>query len=215
MFSRTLSYDQSNSYHDKTSNFSLSPPQNWIILNVPPSMQSKALAIFSNHNHTGLATMAIFFKPISQQVVSALQTFSDREILSEISNELSYNGTDSKTRVLQLGLQRYQDGLLIKAVSITLYQNDSSNIQNENLIFYLNDGRQYTLLLTSKPQDFGQDQKFFESSADTLYVAPNDNFTQTQVSKVGPTVPEFPFAIPIMLISISSMMVFYRMKFRK
>jgi hypothetical protein len=203
MFSKTLMYDQSNTFHDKTKNFSLSPPQNWTLLNVPTSIPSKALVIFSNHNHTGLATLAIFYKPISQQVVSVLGTFSDRDILSEISNELSYNGTDSQTKVLQLGLQRYQDGIIIKAVSLSQYPNDTTNIQNEHLIFFLNDGREYTLLLTSKPQDFNQDQNYFETSADTFYVAPNENSTQIGTSKVGPPVPEFgPLAGMIIATSI-------------
>ena len=189
MFSKTLTFDQSNTYHDKTKNFSLSPPQNWTILNVPSSIPSKALVIFSNDNHTGLATLAIFYKPISQQVISVLGTFSDRDILSEISNELTYSGTDSQTKVLQSGLQRYQDGMVIKAVSLTQYPNDTTSIQNEHLIFFLNDGREYTLLLTSKPQDFNQDQNYFETSADTFYVGPNENLTQTK--PIGPPVPEF------------------------
>lgn len=191
MFSKTFRYDQSNTYHDKTKNFSFSPPQNWTILNVPTSIPSKALVIFSNHNHTGLTTLAIFYKPISQQVVSVLRTFSDSNILSEISHELSYSGTDSQTKVLQSGLQRYQDGIIIKAVSLTQYPNDTTNIQNEHLIFFLNDGREYTLLLTSKPQDFNQDQNYFETSIDTFYVAPNENLTQTETSKVDLPVPEF------------------------
>ncbi|HEV2192587.1 MAG TPA: hypothetical protein VGR54_03090 [Nitrosopumilaceae archaeon] len=208
MFSKTLRYDQSNTFHDKTKNFSFSPPQNWIILNVPTSIPSKALVVFSNDNHTGLATLAIFYKPISQQVVSVLGTFSDSDILSEISNELSYNGADSKTKVLQSGLQRYQDGIVIKAVSLSQYPNDTTNIQNEHLIFFLNDGREYTLLLTSKPHDFNQDQKYFEMSADTFYVAPNENSTQTKTSKIGPPIPEFgPFTGMIIVTSIIGVVI--------
>jgi hypothetical protein len=202
MFSKTIMYDQSNTFHDKTEGFSFSPPQNWTILNVPASIQSKAIVMFSNNNHTGLATLAIFYKPISQQVISVLGTFSDRQILSEISNELSYNGTDSQTKVLQVGLERYQDGSIIKAVSLTQYPNDTNSIQNEHLIFFLNDGREYTLLFTDKPQDFNQDQNYFETAADTFYVAPNENSTQIGTSKVPP-VPEFgPLAGMIIATSI-------------
>lgn len=203
MFSKTLGYDQSNTFHDNTNSFSFTPPRNWTILNVPASIPSKAIVIFSNANHTGLATLAIFYKPISQQVVSVLGTFSDRDILSEISNELSYSGTDSQTKVLQSGLQRYQDGIIIKAVSLTQYPNDTTNIQNEHLIFFLNDGREYTLLLTSKPQNFNQDQNYFETSADTFYVVPNENSTQIKTSKIGPPVPEFgPLTGMIVAVSI-------------
>ena len=206
MFSKTLIYDQSNTYHDKTMNFSFTPPQNWNILNVPASIPNKALVIFSNENHTGLATLAIFYKPISQQVVTVLGTFSDRDILSEIANELSYSGTDSQTKVLQSGLQRYQDGMVIKAVSLTQYPNDTANIQNEHLIFFLNDGREYTLLLTSNPQDFNQIQYYFETSADTFYVGPNEK--STQIGPIGPSVPEFgPLTVMIIAISIIGVVI--------
>jgi hypothetical protein len=209
MFAKGLIYDQTNTFHDQSKNFSFSPPQNWIILNnIPASLQSKAIAIFSNNNHTGLATLEIFYKPISQQLVSVLRTLSDREILSEISNELSYKGTDSQTTVLQLGLQRYQDGNIVKTVTLTQYPNDTINIQNEQLIFFLNDDREYTLLLTSNPQDFNLDQKYFESSANTFYVSSNENPVNHKMPIIGPPVSEFgPLAGMIIAISIIGVVI--------
>ena len=214
MFPSILNYDQSNTYHDQTKNFSFSPPQNWVILkNIPTSMQNNALVTFSNNNHTGLATLEIFYKPISEQVISALDINSDRDILSAISRELSYNGTDSQTVVLQSGLERYQDGTVIKAISLTRYPNDTTMIQNEHLIFFLNDGREFTLLLASKPQDFHQNQIYFETSANTFYVAPIGK-SQTQ-TPIGPPVPEFgPLAQIVVVISLVGVVIISKFRFR-
>ena len=93
-------------------------------------------------------------------------------------------------------------------MTLTQYPNDTINIQNEQLIFFLNDGREYTLRLTSNPQDFNQDQKYFEKSADTFYVAPNENSTHHETPIIGPPVPEFgPFAGMIIVTSIIGVVI--------
>lgn len=212
MFSSTVGNSKSNTYQDITKHFSISPPQSWTILkNIPTSMQSNALVTFTNNNNTGLATFSIYYKPISQQVIDVLNTVSDRDIFYDISKELSYNGTDSQTYVSQVGIQRYSDGAVIKAISLTRYTNDTTMIQNEHLIFFLNDDREYTLLLASNPQDFNQNQISFETAADTFYVAPKDNSTQSQSSNIIPPVPEFgSLTGMIIVISIIGVMIISR-----
>ena len=214
LFSNTVEHAKSNTYQDETRYFSISPPQNWSILkNIPASIPNNALVTFSNNNHTGLATLQIYYKSIPKQVISVLDTYSDNDILSEISQELSYNGTDSQTNVLQEGISRYKDGTLVKAVSVTEYQNDPNTIQNEHLIFFLNDGREYTLVLTSKLQDFHQNQIYFETSANTFYVASMENSTQTY-NLSPPPVPEFgSLAGMIIVISIIGVVIISRSRF--
>lgn len=60
----------------------------------------------------------------------------------------------------------------------------------------------------------GPDYITFDNN-DNLWVSENGNNRILEFSAKVTDVPEFPFAIPVLLVSITSLIVFYRMKFRK
>jgi len=52
------------------------------------------------------------------------------------------------------------------------------------------------------------------SNGNTIHHNGNKAYPNVNMSKVGSAVPEFPFVIPVLLISITSLIIFYRIKFR-
>ena len=170
IFSQAQNYAESNSYKDPTHNFSVQPPLNWIVLsNIPPNVSKNAVVIFSNNYHSKLATLAIFYRYISPNFTNTINKYSDDDILSQISQEMSVKEADSQTIVLKGVVDRYYDGIRVATVSGTQY-NDNSTSVSENVIYFLNSGGQYTLVLTTDPDYYDMNSKLFEDSVNSFLV---------------------------------------------
>ncbi len=184
LFSNALKQSSANSYNDVANNFSIEPPMNWIVLNnVPSEISKNALVVFSNNNKNNLATFAIFHRTISSDIINAINKYSDNDVLYSISKELSVNETDSKTIVLKGAIDRYEDGIRIAMITTTIYKTDNSTSGSESIIYFLNTGNQYTLVLTSNPDAFEENSKLFETSANSFTV------NQTSLKNEYPSIP--------------------------
>ena len=178
MFSHAQNYAASNSYKDPTHNFSLQPPLNWIVLNnIPPSVSKNAVVIFSNNDHSKLATLGIFYRSISPNFTSIINKYSDNDILVQISQEMAGKEANSQTIVLKGVVDRYNDGIRVAIVSGTQY-NDNSTSVSENVIYFLNNGGQYTLVLTTDPDHYDMNSKLFEDSANSFLVNQTNSVNQ-------------------------------------
>jgi len=71
---------------------------------------------------------------------------------------------------------------------------------SENIIYFLNNGNQYTLELTTSPDNIDKNSQLFEDSANTFLV-----------SQINP-VPEFPITIIIMIIAMVLIITISRIK---
>ncbi|MDE1728446.1 MAG: hypothetical protein KGH81_04605, partial [Thaumarchaeota archaeon] len=71
---------------------------------------------------------------------------------------------------------------------------------SENLIYFLDNGNQYTLDLTSNPDNIDKNSQLFEDSANTFLA-----------SQTNP-VPEFPMALTILVIGMFSVIFIFRIK---
>lgn len=179
---------QYNTYNDTFHNFSISPPDGW-------KMQSQSndtndtLVVFSNRNPSSLADFGVYYShqnPIPQSIFA----LTDGQILNQVVSQLF---DTSQFTILQKNIERFSDGFVIQVVSEPK-QNTQSTPISEWFLFWLADGRQYYLILTSSQNGFNQNAAEFEKSAYGFYVSPE---------KVS-AVPEFgPIAILVFTVTLS------------
>ena len=201
MFSDATRYADSNAYKNANYSFSIQPPLNWIILhNLPANMSGNAIVVFSNNDKTQYATFGIYHRYIAQNVIDQINSHSDNDILATIDQELTSPSIDSKTKMYGGVVDRFNDGVRVTANSVTQYTMDNSTSFSENIFYYLNNGNQYTLALTSNPAGIDKNSQFFEDSANTFLV------TQTN------PVPEFPIALITLASGMFSIILIFRAK---
>ncbi len=187
MFSNAQRYSDSNLYKNPNHNFSIQPPLNWGILKLPSDISNDAVVAFSNGDKSQLATFGIYHKLNAPNVIDALDSHPDNDILATVVQEMSTNNSDSRTIVYNGTVDRYNDGVKVLVKSVTHYTADNSASLSENIIYFLNNGNQYTLDMASNPNNIKNNAQLFEDSASTFFV--------TQANAV----PEFPI-VPIALI---------------
>ena len=195
IFSGVLKFAGSNTYVNANHTFSIQPPLNWIVLkNLPSNVTNNALVVFSNNDKSQLATFGIYHRYIGQNVIDALNTHSDKDILATIAQEMqaSDQSADSKTLVYNGAVDRYFDGVRVTISSATQYTADNSTTLSENIIYFLNNGNQYTLDLTSNPNNIDKNLQLFEASVNTFLPNP-----------INP-VPEFPTSLIILMVTMVS-----------
>ena len=193
IFSGALRYANSNTYVDTNHTFSIQPPLNWIVLNnLPSNVANNALVVFSNNDKSQLATFGIYHRHIGQNVIDALNSHIDKDILATIAQEMQATGqsADSQTTVYNGVVDRYNDGIHVAISSATRYTVDNSTTLSENIIYFLNNGNQYTLDLTSNPNNIDKNSQLFEDSAST--------FLPNQTNPV----PEFPTSLLILITTM-------------
>ena len=193
IFAGALKYANSNTYVDVNHTFSIQPPLNWVVLNnLPSSVSKNAIVVFSNNDKSQLATFGIYHRDIGQNVIDALNSHLDKDILATIAQEMEAIGqsTDSKTIVYNGVVDRYNDGVRVAISSATQYTADNSTSLSENIIYFLNSGNQYTLDLTTNPNNIDKNSQLFEDSASTFLV------NQTNL------VPEFPTSLLILITAM-------------
>jgi hypothetical protein len=201
IFAGALKYADSSSYVDANHTFSIQPPLNWIVLNnLPSSVSQNALVVFSNNDKSQLATFGIYHRYIGQNVIDALNSHPDKDILATIAQEMQSVGqsADSKTIVYNGIVDRYNDGVRVAISSATQYTTDNSTSLSENIIYFLDNGNQYTLDLTSNPNNIDKDSQLFEDSANT--------FLANQTNPVS----EFPMSLIILITAMFSVIVISR-----
>ena len=199
MFSDATRYTGSNTYKNVNYSFSIQPPLNWTVLkNLPANMSGNAIVVFSNNDKTQYATFGIYHRYISQNVIDTINSHSDNDILATIDQEITSPSPDSKTKMYAGIVDRYNDGVRVAASSVTQYTIDNSTSFSENIFYYLNNGNQYTLALTSNPTSIDKNSQFFEDSANTFLV-----------SQTNP-VPEFPIALIILVVGMFSIILIFR-----
>ncbi len=201
MFSDAVRYADSNTYKNTNYSFSIQPPLNWVILNnLPSNMSSNAIVVFSNNDKTQFATFGIYHRYITQNVIDTINSHSDNDILATIDQEIASPSPDSQTKMYGGVVDRFNDGIRVMASSVTRYTADNSTSFSENIFYFLNNGNQYTLALTSNPANIDKNSQFFEDSANTFLV-----------SQTNP-VPEFPITLTILAIGMFSIILMFRIR---
>lgn len=154
---------QTNTYKDDTYNFSILPPHGWI----PVSEENKsdtALAVFSNENPQNEANFAIYYykgKPITDSVLATPDVVILKIAIAKLFDL-------SKFTVYQQNIQRFSDGFVVEAV---VSDNQTQNAPViEEFSFWLDDGRQFFLVMASSQAGFYQNAAEFERSVSTFYV---------------------------------------------
>ncbi len=202
IFSDAQRYSDSNTYKNANFSFSIQPPLNWIVLNnLPPNISNQAVVIFSNNDKSQLATFGIYHRFIAPNVMAAIGSHSDNDVLATIAQEMTAgNNNDSQTIVYNGLVDRYNDGVRVSISSATRYAADNSTSLSENIIYFLNSGNQYTLDLTSNSTTIDKNSQLFEDSAST-FLASQSN-----------AVPEFPVALVMLIIGMFSAIFVFRTK---
>jgi hypothetical protein len=191
IFLNSLNNTDSNSFKYVNHNFSIQPPPTWVVLNnLPANVSNNAIVVFSNNDHNQLATFGIYHRSISQNLMNLLRIHPENDILATMAQEMSTNGPDFQTVVLSGVVDKYTDGIRVAVNSGTQYKSDNTTSVSENIIYFLNSGDQYTLSLTSNPNNFDKNSRLFEHSANSFLV------TQTTA------VPEFPFNLLALIVSM-------------
>ncbi|MEO9277831.1 MAG: hypothetical protein ABI340_08670 [Nitrososphaera sp.] len=182
IFANSIKVADSNSYKNSEYHFSIQPPPNWKLLkNIPTDVSGSAIAMFSDNSKGQLATFVVFHRTISNQVLEAINSHTDKEVLDELTSEMTSKSQESQTNISKAGIERYSDGVRMLTFSSTTYSSDNSTSYSADMIYYLNTGDQYTLVLTSNSERFDQDLVLFGNSIDTFYVGPNNTSIQTNI----------------------------------
>jgi hypothetical protein len=201
IFSNAQRHSDSNSYKNANYSFSIQPPLNWIVLgNLPLNISNQAIVTFSNNDKTQLATFGIYHRYIAPNVIEALDNHSDKDILATIAQEMTYQDASSHTIVYNGVVDRFNDGVRVSISSATQYTADNSTTLSETRYYFLNNGNQYNLALTSNSTNIDKNSQLFEDSADTFIA-----------SKTSP-VPEFPLAPIVLIFSMFSIILVFRAK---
>ena len=202
MFSSAQRYADSNSYKNANYSFSIQPPLNWIVLgNLPSSVANNAIVIFSNNDKNQLATFGIYHRYITPNVMEVLNNHTDNDILATIAQEMTAgNNNESQTIVYNGIVDRYNDGVRVAVSSATRYAADNSTSLSENIIYFLNNGNQYTLDLTSNSNTIDKNSQLFEDSANTF------------LSTLANPVPEFPGTLAVLVIGMFLIIFVFRAK---
>ncbi|MDE1727384.1 MAG: hypothetical protein KGH89_09015 [Thaumarchaeota archaeon] len=165
---------QTNTYKDPVYNFSLVPPAGWIPV-TQANKSDTALVTFTNENPESAADFAIYYyqgKPIAPALSSAPDEWILDTALSKLFDSSKYVG-------YQKNIQRFSDGYVIQVVV-----SENKTTQNSPIIeefsFWLKDGRQYFLVMTSSQNGVYQNAAEFEKSVYTFYVGAPPN-TGTQI----------------------------------
>jgi len=201
IFSDAIKYADSNSYKNSNYSISIQPPINWTVLtNLPPDVSNQSIVVFSNNDKTQLATFGIYHRDITSNVIDAINNHSDNDVLATIAQEMTHQDADSKTIVYNGIVDRYTDGVRVAVSSATHYTVDNSTSLSENIIYFLDNGNQYTLDLTSNQDNIDKNSQLFEDSAST-FVASQTN-----------PVPEFPISLAIMITGMFAVIFIFRIK---
>jgi len=200
IFSGAQRFADSNTYKNANYSFSIQPPLNWGVLNnLPSSVSNNAVVIFSNNDKSQLATFGIYHRYITPNVIQAISNHTDNDVLATIAQEMTAgNNNDSQTIVYNGVVDRYNDGVRVTISSATRYTADNSTSLSENIIYFLNNGNQYTLDLTSNSTTIDKNSQLFEDSANT--------FLSSQTNPV----PEFPVALAVLIIGMFSIIFIFR-----
>ncbi|HEX5457191.1 MAG TPA: hypothetical protein VFX64_02265 [Candidatus Nitrosotalea sp.] len=199
IFTDAQRHADSNSYKNANYSFSIQPPINWVVLgNLPQNLSSQAIVTFSNNDKNQLATFGISHRYIAPNIIEALDSHSDNDVLATIAQEMTYQDADSHTIVYNGVVDRFNDGVRISISSATQYTVDNSTTLSETRYYFLNNGNQYTLALTSNSANIDKNSQLFEDSADTFLV-----------SQTNP-VPEFPVALTVLIIGMFSIITLFR-----
>jgi len=194
-----------NIYNDTIHNFSILPPNGWSAVENQSNDTNNALVTFSNQNPQSLANFGIYYghvNPIPQAIIA----LPDDEILNKSASKLF---DTSQFTILQKNIERFSDGFVIEVI-LEPKQTTQNTPISEWVLFWLNDGRQYFLILTSSQNNFGQNQAAFERSASTFYVG---NDKASNAPEFGPSVPEFgPATIIVFTVTIFSTMILLKIR---
>lgn len=170
---------QTNTYSNPTYNFSILPPHGWIP--VSQSNQSDAaLVVFSNENPDTEASFAIYYDQ-GKPIPPSMHSIPPDQILSAAVARLF---DSSNYTIYQKNIEVFSDGFVVQVVASQnqtssenqTYASGNQTAQNNPIIeefgFWLNDGRQYFLVMASSQNGFYQNAADFERSAYTFYVGP-------------------------------------------
>jgi hypothetical protein len=201
IFSDATKFADSNTYKNSNYGISIQPPINWAVLtNLPPNISNQSVVIFSNNDKTQLATFVIDHGYSAPNVIDAINSHSDNDVLATIAQEMTQSDISSKTIVYNGVVDRFNDGVRVTVSSATQYTVDNSTLLNENIIYFLDNGNKYTLDLTSKPDNIDRNSQLFEDAANTFLV-----------SQTNP-VPEFPTSLAILITGMFSAIFIFRIR---
>lgn len=201
IFSDASKFTDSNTYKNSNYGISIQPPISWTVLtNLPPNISNQSIVIFSNNDKTQLATFGIYHRYNAPNVIEAINSHVDNDVLATIAQEMTQPEADSKTIVYNGVVDRFNDGVKVTVSSATHYTADNSTSLNENIIYFLDNGNQYTLDLTSNPDNIDKNSQLFEDAANTFLV-----------SQTNP-VPEFPISLAILITGMFSAIFIFKIK---
>ncbi|MGI0047171.1 MAG: hypothetical protein ACREBB_08295 [Nitrosotalea sp.] len=164
---------QTNTYSNPTYNFSILPPHGWIPVS-QTNQSDTALVVFSNEDPGMEANFAIYYDQ-GKPIPSSIQTIPQDQILNAAVAKLF---DSSKYTIYQKNIEMFSDGFVVQVVASQNQTLSSPGNQTthspivEEFGFWLNDGRQYFLVMVSAQNGFYQNAADFERSAYTFYVGP-------------------------------------------
>jgi hypothetical protein len=155
---------KTNTYLNSAYYFSIMPPHGWIPTGQGNSSDN-TLVQFANENPAREATFAIYYYQ-GQPISNAILSLPDSRILDVAVSKLF---DSAKFTIYQKNIQRFSDGFVIQALAA---KNDTTQTSPvvEEFSFWMNDGRQYFLVMVSSRDGFEQNAQEFERSVYTFYV---------------------------------------------
>jgi hypothetical protein len=172
IFSNSAKFAQSNVYSDPIHNFSFTPPPGW----KQETPNGQGIAFFTKDSNGTFANFSIDYirgNPLNDSVFY----LPDDTILNVVMDNL-FNS--SQSTIIQKNMEKYSDGLKFKVISSSQASQDTP-IKNEEILFWLKDGRQYYFTLVSDQFGFNINSVDFENAVGTFYVTPVNSNQQSNV----------------------------------
>lgn len=178
IFYDSSKYSTTNSYVDKTHNFSIEPPSNWITdVNKDPST-------FPVRFYTQVENPVGFEIEVSD--FGKFLYFSQSSDTTVLEDYKSYFIPNDEN-LIDFKIERYLDGVKIKILHSFFPQGrlDLEPILHENIIFGLNDDRQFIVTYSGYKTQFYQHEAEFEKSVSTFYAVTKESQITSELSSTS------------------------------
>lgn len=164
-----------NTYVNKFYKFSIEPPTNWQISENAELLGGESAAIvafYSDDPHpTYTSNFIITYQNVGSDLVELLRYSSDDQVLDEFATGFTLGTAGLK--ILEKEIKSYNDGYKIKLQFVQtpkLEESQFATLQQESIVYLLDNGDRYMLSFASTPEDFNTNIGAFRKSAESFHV---------------------------------------------
>lgn len=179
-------------YVNKLYKFSIDPPANWSVIENAELLGGETAAVvafYSDDPHpTYTSNFIITYQNVGSDIVKLLRYSPDNEVLDQFATGFTLNVEGVK--ILEKEIESHADGYKVKLQFVQtpkLQEKQFATLQQESIVYLLDNGDRYMLSFASTPEDFDTNVGAFRKSADSFHVG-NIQYAQAKPASESNTV---------------------------